>query len=318
MMVNLKITAMVKYPAWLQRPNVRVDFFIIRYGAHVKIAPVITRMHGTCCVKVSERYFFAGVFRNAPRQPPGTVDPMGARGLDWVKAVVITIFGFGAVALFVIALLTPWYTFTSTYTSGCFVEETLSWEVAETTCAISCNATVGTQSCNPLVTDTNWLDGCNGNPNYCYWQNITFQVCRAFAGAAAALVPLALIMYFISFCGKMSEGFGILCLILGFLAGAVAVATMGVGLPMAILRDYVTSLQANNSGVAADTACPQDLQGDPTLPGCDSFIGSFTSSDRTLSWGPATGWILALVGAGILLVDSILMCILGVPKRDKK
>jgi len=95
-------------------------------------------------------------------------------------------------------------------------------------------------------------------------------------------------------------------------------AVFSIGLPLAQNRDYIIQQQVNNSGFPSNSVCPQDPN---QIPGCSSFIANGVQTDYFIpngdtSWGPDTGWILSVIGGGLVLICSILMCLFGVPKDD--
>jgi len=225
----------------------------------------------------------------------------------WIKAGFVVFFGIAAAVLGIVALLFPWWHVQhSNGATSCVQNDQWSWETIHytcTNCLLNCPA------------DDSWQSDCS--TNFCKWTQITYQATRAVLGAGVGLVIISCILHLVAVAGKIRDIFAIGVMILAILCIGAALAAFSIGLPMAIRRDYVDQQQSKNPNTPSDLACPDGVS---TIPGCTSFIGNvdttFIITFTAATWGPDLGWILCCVCAGLALICSLLMCIMG-PKWKK-
>jgi len=159
-------------------------------------------------------------------------------------------------------------------------------------------------TCN--TSTVQWQNGCS-----CSDTIGIYQLSRAFTVASAFFILVALIYHCAAFFGKTKDLWSIVLSVLTVACGTIAVAAFSIGLPLAKQKDY-------ESQQGSALSCPS---GGSTIPGCSTFIASgvvtnYLLPNASTTWGPASGWILCAAGLGLVLIDSILICALGVPKKD--
>jgi len=203
-------------------------------------------------------------------------------------------------ALTIISLALPWYS-PFIYTSGdCKFSRSYSWFEIVNSPQSTCNSCTSFDKleCLALTTgliNTNWRMNCT--PSTSASCN---KLPQLFDGSFAMMLIamlLALILAIITFAFVYANKVilsPILTFTLGLFTGIcllIAVIILSVGIPDVKTTDANGTCQTQIPGVNSCT-----------------FIGSFSlpGSSITVSWGPAAGWIIAVVAAGLAEIFGIL------------
>jgi len=219
------------------------------------------------------------------------------------------------VVLHIVSLATPWYNQTGWSNGNCQLNTLISWYNISAPCDLTLcvPGTIDYPACEETAiyyANPAWrVASCESIiPSY---DAANSPACKTFPmifDGALAMICIGLIctvaIFILVVLGLVRDQSSSLlkiirigCAILGFSVTVVAVVEFALALPQAYIEQY--QYEFNNP-------CPIG-----TNQGCGcTFIGQYSPVTGGLYfWGPATGWIIAVVNCFFTLVISILSCV---------